>query len=191
MSAFFCGSKTSTRDKLVDNVIALLGHSNCVCQIDLKVTKLSCQKVLAAMEVSFLELTCLWPVVSKSASRPRFALGWFAPRLRLLHLDSISFQSTPRLITPSLRDIPPSGYIAPEAMVTCLSTSNVSKNFPSSPPTKPTPGCGEWRPILSLMEHVWWSLMTSSFGSHGHFDTERFVCIYCVEGQIGSPVLPP
>jgi hypothetical protein len=37
----------------VDNVVALLGHHNCVCQIDLKIT------ISGAMKVSFLELTDL------------------------------------------------------------------------------------------------------------------------------------
>jgi hypothetical protein len=45
---------------VVDNVVSLLEHHSRVCQIDLKVTRLLFQDVLAAMDVSFPELADPW-----------------------------------------------------------------------------------------------------------------------------------
>ena len=62
--------KDKISKSVMDNVVTLLGHHNRVCQIDLKVTRLLFQEVLAAMEVSSPELTDLWfssrrvPVIS-------------------------------------------------------------------------------------------------------------------------------
>jgi hypothetical protein len=69
-------------------------------QIDPKVTRLSCQKVLAAMEVSFLDPGAdlsVAPVVSKSASRSRFVLGITSFGLHM-HLisGSTSIHHSPR-----------------------------------------------------------------------------------------------
>ena len=60
---------------------------------------------------------------------PDSFLGGSAPRLRSLRLDNIPFPGLPKLLSSVthlvhlyLPDIPPSGYISPEAMATCLST---------------------------------------------------------------------
>ena len=113
-----------------DNVIAALGQSDRVREVDLGLAGWQLEKVLAAMQASFPELTDLhlWsydetpPIISDSF------LGGSAPHLRILHLDSISFPgpsklllSTTRLVHLRLFDIPHSGYISPEAMVASLS----------------------------------------------------------------------
>jgi hypothetical protein len=89
------------------------------------------EKVFAAMQEPFPELTDLRlslydktvPVV------PNSFLGGSAPRLRILSLDGIPFPGLPKLllstthlVTLRLSDLPHSGYISPEAVVTALST---------------------------------------------------------------------
>jgi hypothetical protein len=58
---------------------------------------------------------------------PDTLLGESAPRLQSLHLNNVPFPairklllSTTDLVTLHLSDIPDSGYISPETMVTCL-----------------------------------------------------------------------
>jgi hypothetical protein len=65
----------------------------------------------------------------KTLTLPDSFLGGSAPRLRTLHLEGIPFpglgkllSSTTDLVSLSLCDIPNSGYISPETMVTNLST---------------------------------------------------------------------
>jgi hypothetical protein len=147
----FCTPKTPTRDKLdvwpalpllvdgamtsesqdLDNIIVALGQSNRVHQIllwDLAGWQL--EKVLATMQVPFPELTDL-QLLSDGETLPVIPdsfLGGSAQRLRLFILDGIPFPGLPKLLLSathlvSLRlfDIPHSGYISPEAMVTLIS----------------------------------------------------------------------
>jgi hypothetical protein len=116
-----------------DNIIAALGHNDRVCKIDLAIPGSLLDRVLAAMQKKFVLLEHLWicaedemaPVVSDSF------LGGSAPHLQELWLICIPFPfpvlreillSAPNLVILSLRDIPHSTYISPEAMVTCIST---------------------------------------------------------------------
>ena len=116
----------------MDNILAALKHSGRVCEIRLcPVPRCQWDKVLVEMGHSFPELTDLklqlkdetGPVV------PHCFLGGFAPRLRSLRFERIPFPGLPNLLSSatglvkiSLQKIPHSGYISPEAMVTCLST---------------------------------------------------------------------
>jgi hypothetical protein len=88
------------------------------------------EKVSAAMRKPFPELTDLWlrPWGEMVPVFPDSFLGGSAPRLRSLWLDYIAFPGLPRLLlsatglrTLRLLDIPHSGYVAPAAMLTCLS----------------------------------------------------------------------
>ena len=115
----------------MNNVIALLPeHSKRVCEIGFVVPSKRISKTLAAMEVSFPELTDLWlSSTHRVPVAPDSFLGGSAPRLRSLHLGCIAFPELPKflssathLVSLSLQTIPPSGYIAPEAMAACLST---------------------------------------------------------------------
>jgi hypothetical protein len=88
------------------------------------------EEVLAVMQVPFPELTDLyllsdglWEVVL-----PDSFLGGSAPRLQYLSLDGISFPGLPKLLLSAthlvrlhLRNIPHSGYISPDVMLTVLS----------------------------------------------------------------------
>jgi len=115
----------------MDNIIAALGQSKRICQVDLSIhaNRLS-REVLAAMQVPFPELTDLQlgsylilPVI------PDSFLGGSAPRLRHFTLSGIAFPGLPKLLLSAthlvrldLFGIPHSGYISPETMVAVLST---------------------------------------------------------------------
>ena len=114
-----------------DNIIAALEYDDRIRRIDLfDFPSLQMEKVLAEMHRPFPALKHLIlqsggeivPVV------PTSLLGGSAPRLQTLLLESIPFPGLPKLLLSAthlveltLRKIPHSGYISPEAMVTCLS----------------------------------------------------------------------
>ena len=119
----------------VDNIVVVLERSNHVHQIDLDgISILHSETVLAAMQVPFPELTNLRliPLLNTSDDLrvlPDSFLGGSAPRLQTLCLLGIPFPGLPKLLLSAthlrrlcLFDIPRSGYISPEAMVTALST---------------------------------------------------------------------
>jgi hypothetical protein len=117
----------------VDNIIAALEHNDRICQLDIiDIPRLHLEKVLATMQQPFPALTHLrlWPrdeTVPVSVVPASF-LGGTTPCLQSLNLDGIPFPGLPKLLLSAthlvdlyLRRIPHSGYISPEAMVTCLS----------------------------------------------------------------------
>jgi hypothetical protein len=116
----------------VDNVIAELEHSDRICQINLHCgTTSQIENLWTAMQVPFPELAGLFLSYRDLSYRPVLPdslLGGSAPRLQFLSLYSIPFPGLPNLLLSAthlnnlhLYDIPHSGYISPEAMVTCLS----------------------------------------------------------------------
>jgi hypothetical protein len=113
----------------MDNIIAVLERSDCVCGIDLHYNSRSQEKVWAAMQQPFPELTHLKLFGTNTDQViPDSFLGGSAPCLRSLQLDVIPFPglpklllSTTRLVTLRLFNIPHSGYFSPEAIVTALS----------------------------------------------------------------------
>jgi hypothetical protein len=129
----FIRSRGNDQTESVDNIIAVLEHSDRVCQIDLKaVRSRHWEKVSAAMQEPFPELTHLKLHSSRHdetvPALPGSFLGGSAPRLQELKLDRVPFPGLPKLllsttylVTLHLEIIPHSGYISPEAMVTCLS----------------------------------------------------------------------
>ena len=144
------GDMSSSSLAGTDNVIAALGQSNRVCQVDLEsLADWQLEKVMAAMQVSFPELTEMQlgsddetlPVI------PDSFLDGSAPRLESFSLDGIPFPGLPKLlrsatqlVSLSLTNIPHSGYISPEAMVTLLSvlpslrTLSLGFEYPQSRP---------------------------------------------------------
>ena len=134
----------------MDNIVAALKHTDRVCEIRLwPVPSLQWENVLVAMEQPFPELTDLrFQSEDETASIvPDSFLGGFAPRLRSLRFERIPFPGLPNLLSSatglvkiSLQKIPHSGYISPEAMVTCLSTlaslAELELSF-MSPPSRP------------------------------------------------------
>ena len=131
-----------------DNVITVLGKSNRLREVLLLgLAGWGLEKVLAAMQVPFPELTSLRLYLDHSAAAdgetlpvipiPDSFLGRSAPRLRSFELSGISFPGLPKallsavnLVYLRLFDIPPlSGYILPEAMIALLSALSNLESF--------------------------------------------------------------
>jgi hypothetical protein len=114
-----------------DDIIAALGQSNRVCQVDLwGLAGRQLEEVLAQMQVQFPKLTVLRlhshdetvPVI------PDSFLDGSAPRLRVFGFDGIPFPGLPNLLLSAthlvnlcLVNNPHSGYISPEAIVALIS----------------------------------------------------------------------
>jgi hypothetical protein len=143
-----CTAKTPARDTLdvwppfplliqgrayleegLDDIIAVLEHSGRVHVIDLEdVSSPQLEKLSAAMqeplpELTRLELSSYGEVVLHDSF-----LGGSAPRLQFLHLFGVPFPGLPKLLSSTthlanlyLWNIPHSGYISPEMMLTALS----------------------------------------------------------------------
>jgi len=134
-----------------DGIIAALEHSNRVCEIDLwGFPGRLLGGVVAAMQEPFPELTDLElkAIDEPALVLPDMFLGGSAPGLRTLLLDGISFPAARNLLLSAsdlvdlgLGDLPHSGYIPPEVMVTCLSamsrlrTLDLGFRSPRSHPT--------------------------------------------------------
>jgi len=144
----FCTPETPARDTLdiwpalplivegrmalsgTDNIIAALGQSNRVCQVNLELAGWQLEEVLAEMQVPFPELTEL-RLLSYGETLtvvPDSFLDGSAPRLRIIDLAGIPFPGLPKLLLfathlvhLSLFNIPHSGYFSPEAIVAPLS----------------------------------------------------------------------
>ena len=114
-----------------DRIAAALGHSSRVCEVDLVTDHGQLEKVLAAMQVPFPEMTelRLKSLDETPPTIPDSFLGGSAPRqLRFFRLEGIPFPGLPKLILSAthlvylaLSRIPHSGYFSPETMVTFLS----------------------------------------------------------------------
>ena len=144
-----CSGKTPARDTLgvwpafplsieceemaesVDNIIAVLERSDRVCDIYLDFKGLDLDKLSAAMQVPFPELTYLrlFSNGKTVSALPDSFLGGSAPRLEVLSLKGIPFPGLPKLLLSAthlvyllLENIPHSGYFSPDAIVTALST---------------------------------------------------------------------
>jgi F-box-like len=164
-----CSDKTPARDTLdvwpalplfircnetvesVDNIVAVLEHSDRVCDIYLDFKGSDLEKISAAMQVPFLELTSLWLWSNGKmvSALPDSFLGGSAPRLERLELSGIPFPGLPKLLLSAtnldslhLYNISHSGYIPPETIVTALSTltrlESLSLRF-ESPQSLPDP----------------------------------------------------
>ena len=116
----------------VRNIIAALKCRDRVCEIRFWGVQKSLLKRFAVLNVSFPELKSVQLSLADDeyppALLPDSFLGGFAPRLRSLDLYGISFPvpqklllSTTDLVALRLEDIPDSGHISPEEMVSCLS----------------------------------------------------------------------
>ena len=113
---------------------AAIAHRNRVCEIDLRLEQFQLQLLASAMQEQFPVLIHLKLEVpqdphdyGQKIPLPDEFLGGFAPRLQSLNLKSIPFPTLPKfllsatdLVRLMLWDIPNSGYISPEAIVTSL-----------------------------------------------------------------------
>ena len=110
---------------------AAIAHRNRVCEIDLHLASPELQQLGSAMQERFPALVHL-KLASSYGGHPILALpdgflGGSAPRLQSLKLNRIPFPALPNLllsatdlVSLTLWDIPHSGYISPEVMVTHL-----------------------------------------------------------------------
>jgi hypothetical protein len=115
----------------MDNILAALEHNYRICELWLYGIPISqLNQILAAMHQPFPELTYLSLGFGNDTvfNVPASFLGGSAPRLQTLRLFQCGFPELPRLLLSAthlvhlcLSYIPYSGYISPEAMVTCLS----------------------------------------------------------------------
>jgi hypothetical protein len=120
-----------------DNVIAALGQSNRVRQVDLDLEGCQLEEVLAVMQVPFPELTLLQLESHyETPAIPDSFLDGSAPRLRSFDLTGVPFPGLPKLLLSAthlvklwLFDIPHSGYISPEAMVAPLSGLSILRSL--------------------------------------------------------------
>ena len=112
-----------------DNVVAALKYPDRVCGVSFRITGSQLGEVTTVMTEPFPALTRLHirsddinvPVI------PTEFLGRSAPRLREITLSGIPYPALPalllsatHLVTLELHQIPPTGYISPQAMATCL-----------------------------------------------------------------------
>ena len=145
-----CSAKTSAKDTLdiwpalpliiqesshltegVDNIVALIEHNDRVRQIclgaqDIRGSQLD--KILAAIQKPFPELTTLWlKSYGPVAVVPDSFFGGSTPRLERVLLDGIPYPGLPKLLLSAthlvhlrLLNIPRSGHISLEAMLTAF-----------------------------------------------------------------------
>ena len=116
-----------------DNITtALPDRDKRVCRVYLVLAGWQSEEVLTAMQVPFPKLKELWLIKFSDDDEtvpviPDSFLDGSAPRLRIFHLHGITFPGLPKLhlsathlICLSL-NIPHSGYISPEAIITLIS----------------------------------------------------------------------
>jgi hypothetical protein len=115
----------------VDNIMAALEHRDRVCQINLEnVPPILFERDSVTMESSpALTHLFLSDEHTSFLVLPDSFLGGSAPRLRQLVLEAVPVPALPRLLLSTndlvqlnLWNIPHSGYIPPDAMITCLSS---------------------------------------------------------------------
>ena len=122
---------TGTEPWGMDNVFAALEHNNRISHLDLAdIPSSQMEKVLAVLQQPFPTLIFLALSAKDETTLvdPVSFLGGSAPDLETLSLERISVPGLPKLLLSAthlvslfLWSIPDSGYISPEAMVTCLS----------------------------------------------------------------------
>ena len=120
------------------NIIAAFKHRDRICGISINhSSKILLETLLPVMREPFPALASLDLVSHHGMARiPDYFLGGSAPHLRHLHLKAIQFLALPKLllsatdlVTLTLSDVPHSGYISPEAIVTSLFAMTSLKSF--------------------------------------------------------------
>ena len=115
----------------VDNILAALKHNDRTCGITLRgVPSSQLETILAEMQQPFPALSNLfiWSNYEIVPTQPDSFLGGSAPSLEILTLVHVPFPGLPKLLLSAtslfylyLQYDDDSGYIPPEALVTCLS----------------------------------------------------------------------
>jgi hypothetical protein len=113
-----------------DNILAALKHFDRVYHIMLTLSDSQVERMATAMQRPFPVLTRLFLTLDRDYFEPALPanfLGGSAPRLQAIGLHHISYLALPTLLLSTsdlvkldLNDIPPVGYISPEAIVAPL-----------------------------------------------------------------------
>ena len=132
-------SSRSDLVKDVDNIIGALEHHERICKINLRgVSNLLLEGLSAAPQEPHPMLTSLmlWSNGESTQIVPDSFLGGSTPRLQTLWLDFIPFPGLPKLLLSAnhlvllhLWNIPDSGYISPQVIVTCLAAMTKLESF--------------------------------------------------------------
>ena len=135
---YYYYSKCGLMSNDEDDVVALFEHLDRICDIRLSVTSSQLGKVSMAMQEPLPMLTRLH-IFSRDGNGlvlPAEFLGGSVPSLQDITLSGIPYPSLPTLllsatdlVTLSLRSIPPTGYIVPEALASCLAMLNRLKSI--------------------------------------------------------------
>ena len=122
-----------------DNAIAALEHSDRVCSVRLHVTSSQWKNMAPVVTSKPFPILTHLEIHSTDGNAPVLPggfLGGSAPLLQDIYLHGIPFPALPTLLLSSndlvnlgLFDIPPTGYISPEAMVACLVVSSNLETF--------------------------------------------------------------
>ena len=160
-------------DYVTENIIAALKHNNRVCQLSL--SSIPLEEVLATMQQPFPALTLLHLRRHEHEVAPIDAdsfLGGSAPHLQTLKLSEIPIPGLPKLLLSAthlvlleLWNIPHSGHISPEAMVTGLSVLTRLENLvidfksPRSRPDRRRPP-PRTRALLPVLTELWFNGVT-------------------------------
>ena len=110
---------------------AAVVHPKRLFRINLLITRSQLQRLAPAMQKQFPALKhlrlCFYGPYSSAPALPDGFLGGSAPHLQSLELSLIPFPALPKLLLSTtdlvrltLKGIPHSGYISPEAVVNCL-----------------------------------------------------------------------
>lgn len=149
-----------------NNIIAALQHNDRVCQIELdNLSSLVLERIAAVSQEPFPAPTHLRLSASVTETTapvfPEVFLGGSAPRLRSCEVWGVAIlriwkllSSANHLVDLFLWDIPHSGYISPEAMVTVLSaTANLVALLMAfrSPLSRPNPASRQPLPVTRIV----------------------------------------
>ncbi|KAN0130861.1 hypothetical protein V8E53_011239 [Lactarius tabidus] len=123
-----------TKESDEDNIIAALEHPNRIRVVRLHVSCSLLEKMATVMQQPFPVLTDLfleWEILEDKPTPvlPDAFLGGCAPHLQTIRLNGIPFPAAPALLSSArdlvdvdLRNIPDTGYIAPDEIVASLAT---------------------------------------------------------------------
>ena len=158
----------------VDNIVAGLERTDRVRETFLPGVRSSDSEIiLAAMQQPFPELRFLWVDLNDKIETlpfvPDSVLGGSVPRLEFLRLTNVLFPGLPKLLLSTthlvelqLINIPHSGYISPDTMVTTLSMlTSLSRlvlifesprSCPDRKSRRPPPSTRSFFSVLSLFE---------------------------------------
>jgi hypothetical protein len=163
----------------MDNIIAALGQSNRVCQVNLMhLADSQLDEVLAVMQVPFPELAAM-QLSSQGGTAPVIPdsfLGGSAPALQFFESFGVPFPGLPKLLLSAtnlvhlgLYGIPHSGYISPNAIVTLLSVLSSLEALVFSNVFEPPESRPDWesrslpppkRFILPTLHDFWFTGVT-------------------------------